>query len=126
MSSMSNFLQKSGKTSPTENDYCSLLYVQFHHNSTFRDEIFCGHSIDVVCNSGENRASKAFIIRGLHAKQNRPKNYVQYCICHFSDGSEVVIFIFRLFKVTNIEMVLSTVNIRILETSSKNVQRKLK
>src|SRR5271163_3195892 len=76
---ITQFIRSSLKTSPTENDYCSLLYVQFHHNSTFRDEIFCGHSIDVVCNSGENRASKAFIIRGLHAKQNRPKNYVQYC-----------------------------------------------
>jgi hypothetical protein len=73
-------IRSSLKTSPTENDYCSLLYVQFHHNLTFRDEIFCGHSIDVVCNSGENRASKAFIIRGLHTKQNRPKNDVQYCM----------------------------------------------
>jgi hypothetical protein len=77
---ITQFIRSSEKSSPTENDYCTLLYVQFQHNSTFRDEIFCGYSIDVVCNSGENRAPKAFIIRGLHAKQNRPKNYVQYCI----------------------------------------------
>jgi hypothetical protein len=76
---ITQFIRSSEKTSPTENDYCSLLYVQLQHNSTFRDEIFCGYSIDVVCNSGENRASKNFIIRGLHVKQNRPKNDVQYC-----------------------------------------------
>ncbi len=44
-------------------------------------------------------------------------------ISHFSDDTEVVVFTFRLFKMTNIDMVSFVVNIPISETSSKNVQR---
>ncbi len=76
---IAQFKRSSEKTCPTENDYCSLFYVQFHYNSTFMDENFCGYSTHATCDFGASRASTAYFIRHLYAKQNRPKNDVQDC-----------------------------------------------
>ncbi len=48
---------------PTEIEYCSLLYIQFHYHSRFMDAIFCGYSIDDACNFDASRTSKANFIR---------------------------------------------------------------
>ena len=77
---ITQFKTWSNQNRPAEIDYCSLLYIQFHYNSTFMDEIFCGYSIDDACNFDASRASKANFIRQLYTKQNHLKNYVQYCI----------------------------------------------
>ena len=60
---ITQFETSSEKNRPTEIAYCSLLYVQFHYNSTFRDEIFCGYSIDDARNCDASRSLKANFIR---------------------------------------------------------------
>jgi hypothetical protein len=37
--------------------------LQFHYNSTFKDEIFCGYIVDDTCNFDSIRASKGNFIR---------------------------------------------------------------
>jgi hypothetical protein len=44
------------------------------------DEFFCGYSIDAACDFGASRVLTTYFIEQLYAKQNRLKNYVQYCI----------------------------------------------
>ncbi len=53
----------SNQNCPTEIEYCSLLCIQFHYNSRFMDEIFCGYSIDDACNFDASRSSKANFVR---------------------------------------------------------------
>jgi hypothetical protein len=44
------------------------------------EEIFYGYSIDAACDFGPSRFLSTYFLGQLYAKQNRPKNYVQYCI----------------------------------------------
>jgi hypothetical protein len=60
---ITKFKRSSEKTCPTENNYCSLLCVQFHHDSTFRSEIFYRYSIEAACNFDASHASEANFIK---------------------------------------------------------------
>ncbi len=59
---ITQFKRSSEKTCPTENDYCSLFCIQFHYNSTFTDEIFCGYSIEAACDFGASQGLTTYFV----------------------------------------------------------------